>query len=80
MILGYSFSNACIDRQPTPGPFPGESEEFMDIYVCNLCGYEYDPAVGDPENGIAPGTAFEDLPDTWVCPLCGASKEDFSKK
>ena len=48
----------------------------MDIYVCNLCGYEYDPAVGDPENDVAPGTAFEDLPDTWVCPLCGASKED----
>ncbi len=52
----------------------------MDIYVCNLCGYEYDPAAGDPDNGIAAGTAFEDLPDTWVCPLCGASKDDFSKK
>ena len=40
-------------------------------YVCP-CGYEYDPAVGDPDNGIAPGTKFEDLPDTWVCPECGA--------
>ena len=47
-------------------------------YVCDLCGYVYDPAVGDPDNGVDPGTAFEDLPDDWVCPLCGASKEDFS--
>ena len=45
--------------------------------VCSVCGYEYDPAVGDPDNGIAPGTAFEDLPDDWVCPVCGASKEEF---
>ena len=43
----------------------------MKKYVCEPCGYEYDPAVGDPDNGIAPGTAFEDLPDDWVCPICG---------
>ena len=47
-------------------------------YVCNVCGYEYDPAAGDPDSGIAPGTAFEDLPEDWVCPVCGASKSDFS--
>ena len=47
-------------------------------YICELCGYEYNPAEGDPENGIAPGTDFEDLPEDWVCPLCGASKEDFT--
>ena len=41
----------------------------MDKYVCDACGYIYDPAVGDPDNGIAPGTAFEDLPEDWVCPL-----------
>lgn len=41
----------------------------MKKYVCEPCGYEYDPAVGDPDNGIAPGTAFEDLPDDWVCPI-----------
>ncbi|TDP56457.1 acyl-CoA dehydrogenase family protein [Aminicella lysinilytica] len=46
-------------------------------YVCNGCGYEYDPAVGDPENGIAPGTTFENLPDEWVCPICGESKAAF---
>ncbi len=51
----------------------------MSKYVCDLCGYEYDPTVGDPDSGIAPGTSFEDLPDDWVCPLCGAGKDQFSK-
>ena len=50
----------------------------MKKYECGPCGYEYDPAVGDPDNGVAPGTAFEDLPDDWVCPICGAAKEDFA--
>jgi len=50
----------------------------MNKYVCDICGYVYDPAVGDPDNDIKPGTAFELLPDDWVCPLCGAGKEDFS--
>ena len=48
-------------------------------YVCNICGYIYDPAVGDPDGGIAPGTAFEDIPADWVCPVCGVGKDDFSK-
>ena len=51
----------------------------MAKYVCDLCGYEYDPANGDPDSGVAPGTPFENLPADWVCPLCGAGKEDFSK-
>ncbi len=51
----------------------------MDKYVCELCAYEYDPAAGDPDNGIAPGTAFEDLPEDWVCPVCGAGKDQFKK-
>ncbi|ADN01442.1 rubredoxin [Spirochaeta thermophila] len=50
----------------------------MKKYVCDVCGYIYDPAEGDPDNGVDPGTAFEDLPDDWVCPMCGAPKEDFS--
>jgi len=46
-------------------------------YVCNACGYIYDPKIGDPDAGIAPGTSFEDLPDDWVCPVCGAEKDEF---
>ena len=43
----------------------------MKKYVCEPCGYVYDPEIGDPDNGIAPGTAFEDIPEDWVCPVCG---------
>jgi rubredoxin len=50
----------------------------MQKYVCNVCGYIYDPSVGDPEAGIAPGTSFEQLPDDWVCPVCDVPKSDFS--
>ena len=56
----------------------GLTEEEVKKFKCNLCGYIYDPEKGDPENGIEPGTAFEDLPDDWVCPMCGAEKSDFS--
>ena len=49
----------------------------MKKYVCTVCGYVYDPAKGDPDAGIAPGTAFEDIPEDWVCPLCGVGKDDF---
>ena len=49
----------------------------MDKYVCTLCGYVYDPENGDPDNGVEPGTKWEDLPDDWECPICGASKDDF---
>ncbi|MGB3510666.1 MAG: rubredoxin [Microcoleaceae cyanobacterium] len=49
----------------------------MKKYVCSVCGYEYDPAEGDEDGGIKPGTPFEDIPDDWVCPTCGAAKSDF---
>ena len=49
----------------------------MQSYECNLCGYVYDPEEGDPSQGIEAGTAFEDLPEDWTCPDCGAGKEDF---
>ena len=49
----------------------------MKKYACELCGYEYDPKVGDPDNGSEEGTDFEDLPADWICPLCGAGKDDF---
>lgn len=51
----------------------------MDKYICTVCDWVYDPEIGDPEHGIAPGTKFEDIPDGWVCPLCGVGKEDFEK-
>jgi rubredoxin len=50
----------------------------MKKYSCDLCGYVYDPEIGDPDNGVSPGTAFEDLPDDWACPECGAMKDDFT--
>jgi len=57
-----------------------KEEKKMDRYVCKVCGYIYDPEKGDPDSGIEPGTKFEDLPDDWVCPVCGASKKDFEKE
>jgi rubredoxin len=51
----------------------------MDKYVCTVCGYIYDPEKGDPDSGIQPGTSFEQLPDDWVCPVCGAAKDQFEK-
>lgn len=49
----------------------------MQKYKCTVCGYVYDPEEGDPDGGIAPGTAFEDIPAGWTCPVCGVSKDDF---
>jgi rubredoxin len=51
----------------------------MSKYKCGVCGYVYDPALGDPESNTPPGTAFEKLPADWVCPVCGASKDEFEK-
>lgn len=50
----------------------------MQKWICEPCGYIYDPAEGDADGGIAPGTAFENIPEDWVCPVCGAAKEDFA--
>ena len=66
----YAFGDIIMKKE--------ESE--MEAYVCDVCGYRYDPEVGDPDNGIAPGTKFEDLPDSWVCPICGVPKDQFSKE
>lgn len=57
-----------------------QGDGFVDKYVCTACGYVYDPEVGDPDGGIAPGTPFEDIPDDWVCPLCGVGKDMFEKE
>ncbi len=50
----------------------------MTKYVCGICGYVYDPALGDPDNGVDPGTPFDKVPADWVCPICGADKDSFS--
>lgn len=49
----------------------------MEKHICTICGYEYDPAAGDPDNGVPAGTKFEDIPEDWVCPVCGAPKSEF---
>jgi flavin reductase (DIM6/NTAB) family NADH-FMN oxidoreductase RutF/rubredoxin len=66
-----------IDAEKLKQKTPAEGAQ---KYQCTCCGHIYDPEVGDPEHGIPPGTRFEDLPDDWVCPVCGAEKVDFVKK
>ncbi len=57
-----------------------DTERFnMDKYKCEVCDYVYDPAVGDPDNGVDAGTPFEKLPEDWVCPVCGVGKDCFEK-
>jgi flavin reductase (DIM6/NTAB) family NADH-FMN oxidoreductase RutF/rubredoxin len=74
-----------VKRGTTPKTAPSyveeRKEEAVEVtkYECGVCGYIYDPEVGDPDGDIAAGTAFEDLPDDWVCPVCGAGKDEFSK-
>jgi rubredoxin len=53
-------------------------ERSLSRYVCNICGFIYDPQAGDLDSGISPGTPFEDIPDDWVCPECGAVKDQFT--
>ncbi|MHB8985394.1 MAG: rubredoxin [Eubacteriales bacterium] len=75
-----------VKRGSTPKTAPTfvlkqeEKEAKMDKYVCSVCGYVYDPAVGDPEKGVPPGAPFEKLPGDWVCPVCGAGKDSFEKE
>ncbi len=52
----------------------------MSKYVCEPCGYVYDPEVGDVDSGIAPGTSFDDIPEDWTCPICGLGKEVFAEE
>lgn len=51
----------------------------MEKWICNICGWVYNPAEGDPDGGVKPGTPFEKIPDDWICPACGVTKKDFSK-
>ena len=58
----------------------GKDEVEMAKYLCAICGYIYDPEAGDPDNNVVPGTSFDDVPEDWVCPICGAGKEAFEKQ
>ena len=74
-----------VKRGTTPKTAPSYIEERKETvskmakYECTVCGYIYDPQLGDPDGGIKPGTPFEEIPDDWVCPVCGASKDQFEK-
>jgi rubredoxin len=63
----------------SPKPQPSVKSADTAKWACPACSYVYDPALGDPDGGIAPGTPFEDIPDDWVCPVCGLSKSQFVK-
>ena len=92
--MSYSFYHE-VKRGTTPRSAPSYIEEKkaapaaaetkkeavpqMAKYRCKVCGYIYEPAQGDPDNGVSPGTPFEKLPDDWTCPVCGASKDEFEK-
>jgi rubredoxin/flavin reductase (DIM6/NTAB) family NADH-FMN oxidoreductase RutF len=73
-----------VKRGTTPKSAPSyipdkkEGKSSMDKYKCNVCGYIYDPEKGDPDGGIKPGTKFEEIPDDWTCPVCGAEKSQFT--
>jgi rubredoxin len=58
-------------------PAVNETAVRQQLYICTSCGFIYDPNEGDPDGGIPPGTPFEDIPDDWFCPVCGARKRDF---
>ena len=68
---------SLIGKQEEEVDVAGNESEKLAKYQCGPCGYVYDPEKGDPDSGIAPGTAFEDLPDNWCCPVCGVSKDMF---
>ena len=74
-----------VKRGTTPKTAPSYIEEKKEVrkmtkYRCTVCGWIYDPELGDPDGGIKPGTPFEEIPDDWVCPVCGAAKSDFEKE
>jgi flavin reductase (DIM6/NTAB) family NADH-FMN oxidoreductase RutF/rubredoxin len=82
--MSYAYYHQ-VKRGTTPKTAPSYIEEKKEAgtkmakYKCTVCEYVYDPALGDPDGGIAPGTPFEDIPDDWVCPVCGAAKSEFEK-
>jgi len=77
---GRSPRNAPTYVEPAESEPPSPAPASSDKYFCPRCAYVYDPAVGDPHAAIPPGTRFEDLPEDWVCPVCGAAKSDFVRQ
>ena len=80
VIKGISPKNAPTyikEHDEIKEPKPASSGKKKQLYQCTVCGLIYDPEEGDPDSGIAPGTAFEDIPDNWTCPVCGVTKNDF---
>jgi len=77
-----------VKRGTTPETAPtfikpdsaGQKKQTGQKYICTVCNYVYDPEIGDPDGGVQPGTRFEDIPDSWVCPVCGAKKSEFVKQ
>ncbi len=89
MTYSYYREVLCGKTPPTAPSFksvlkkvlkPEKKEAVLKQYVCDVCGYVYDPAIGDPDSGIAPGTAFAEIPQDWVCPVCGVGKDQFSEQ
>jgi rubredoxin len=90
--IGFALAGRATDQQRNmvkrmPELLPHEVIAAMDgnaknieTWVCDTCGWVYDPKVGDPDGGIAPGTAWADIPDDWVCPVCGVGKDGFVRK
>lgn len=74
-------NDGAILERPLRGCVPdvGKGRQAMVRYQCQICGHIYDPDKGDPERGIAPGKAFEELPEDWTCPECGAAKDQYAK-
>lgn len=77
VAAGRGVDGASLTRRTiTCGAVTAETET-KQLWICTSCGFIYDPDEGDPDGGIPPGTEFEDIPDTWFCPVCGARKADF---
>jgi rubredoxin len=84
LVILNNGNEGSVKRTDTNSPriaefFVSKKEAPMQSWRCIICQYVYDPAVGDPDNGVAPGTPFEEIPDSWVCPLCGAGKDMFEQ-
>jgi rubredoxin len=76
---GWEYNEKGVSGSPIGGSgVSGEEKGTVMKYVCDVCGYVYDPEQGDPGGGVKPGTTFNDIPEDWVCPLCGVGKDSFS--